>query len=143
MTDSARCALIVVHVDLTDQSIAAVEYGRALATAFGSSLRFVHVVREPRSAVWTATSALPEVQQAMEVEAEQWLDRVLPEDEQDRFQASLDVETGDVSTEIVRVAEEQGADVVVMSAPKDGGGNGADIAEDVVRKCRCSVMVVR
>jgi len=81
----------------------------------------------------------------MEIEAEQWLDRVLPEDEQDRFATSLDFETGDIAEEIVRYATERKADVVILSASHRGGTGRADtgVAEDVLRKCRCSVFVVR
>jgi nucleotide-binding universal stress UspA family protein len=139
---------IVVHTDLSDASGAAVRYARALAESLGGTLQFLHVVQEPLSAGWTAevgASALPELQQAMEIEAELWLDGVLPEDEQERFKASLDVETGDIAEEIVRYANEQEADIVVLSATANGGPDAADTstAEDVVRKCRCSVFVVR
>ncbi len=142
------CRRIVVHTDLTDASAAAVEYARALAAAFDATLQFLHVVREPLSAGWTAevsTSTLPQVQQAMEVEAEQWLDRALPEAEQERFGASLDVETGNVAAEIVRYAREQDADVVVLTASPDGAAGQSDtgVAEEVLRNCGCSVAVVR
>ncbi len=142
------CRRIVVHTDLTDASKAAVEYGRTLAAASNATLQFLHVLQEPLSAGWTAevsTSTLPRVQQAMEVEAEQWLDRVLPEAEQERFGASLDVETGDLAEEIVRYANDQDADVVVLSAAAEGGAGRSDagVAEEVLRKCRCSVVVVR
>jgi nucleotide-binding universal stress UspA family protein len=139
---------IIVHTDFTDASVAAVHYARALAEAFGGTLRFLHVLQEPLSAGWTSevsTAALPEVQQAIEAEAEQWLDEVLPESEQERFEASLDFETGDIAEEIVRYANEQQADIVVLSASAAAGSDSSDTAaaEDVVAKCRCSVFVVR
>lgn len=146
--NAVRCARIVVHIDLTDASIAAVEYGRVLAAALGATLHFIHVVTEPLSAGWTAEvnpAALPEVQSAMEIESEEWLDAVLPEAEQERFGASLDVEVGQVAEEIVRCAQEHTADLIVVRAPRDGRGDKADtdIAEEVLRRCRCSVFVVR
>ncbi len=139
---------IVVHTDFSEASAAAVEYARTLATASGGTLRILHVVQEPLSAGWTAevnSAALPEVQEAMEVEAEQWLDRVLPEDEQDRFGTSLDFETGNLAEEIVRYAAEHQADIVILGASRRGGSDRADtsVAEDVLRKCHCSVFVVR
>src|SRR5512133_954660 len=139
---------IVVHTDFSDASAAAVDYARALANDLGATLQFLHVLQEPLSAGWTAevsTSALPEVQHAMEVEAEQWLDRVLPATEQERFQASLDFETGDIAEEIVRYADNQAADLVILSTPRDKDPQTPDtaVAERVLRRCRCSVFVVR
>ncbi len=138
---------IVVHTDFTEASAIAVHYARALADALGATLQFLHVVREPLSAGWTSevnAAELPEVQQAMEVEAAQWLERVLPENEQERFQASLDVETGDIAEEVARYAAEREADIVILgaSAGRDARVD-TRVAEDVLRKCRCSVFVVR
>ncbi len=139
---------IVVHTDFSEASAAAVQYARILAADLGATLQFLHVLQEPLSAGWTAevsTSALPEVQHAMEIEAEQWIDRVLPENDQERFQASLDFETGDLAEEIIRYAEEQAADIVILSTPRDGDPQTPDarVAEEVVRRCRCSVFIVR
>ncbi len=142
---------IIVHSDFSDGSVTAVRYARILAHELGGSLQFLHVVREPLSAGWTAevrAATLPEVQQAMEVEAEQWLDRMLSEEEQERLGATLDVETGDIAEEIVRYASEQHADIVLLSASRDNAADNPDvvttaIAEKVVRKCHCSVFVVR
>jgi nucleotide-binding universal stress UspA family protein len=139
---------IVVHTDFTEASTTAVEYARTLADALAATLHFLHVLQEPLSAGWTSevsASALPEVQNAMEVEAEQWLDQMLSEAEQERFEASLDVETGDIAEEIVRYAHENQADIVVLgaSARQRPERSNTAVAEDVVRKCRCSVFVVR
>ena len=139
---------IVVHTDFTEASVTAVQHARGLADALGATLHFLHVLQEPLSAGWTAevsASALPEVQNAMEIEAEQWLDQVLSETEQERFQASLDIETGDIAEEIARYANESRADIIVLGASARRGGETSDtaVAEDVLRKCRCSVFVVR
>ncbi len=139
---------IVVHTDFSEASAAAVQYARALAADLGATLQFLHVLQEPLSAGWTAevsTSSLPAVQQAMEMEAEQWLDRVLPENDQERFQASLDFETGDIAAEIIRYAEAQAADIVILGTSRDNDPQTADVrvAEEVLRRCRCSVFVVR
>ncbi len=139
---------ILVHTDFTDASAAAVRYGRVLAESLGASLQFLHVLEEPLRAGWTAevsAAALPEVQEAMEMEAEQWLDGVLSESEQERFEASLDVETGDIAAEIVRYAEANAIDIIVMSATKTAGSDVADVsaAQEVLIRAHCSVFVVR
>jgi nucleotide-binding universal stress UspA family protein len=142
--NAPRCTRIVVHIDLTDAAIPAVEYARILAASLGATLHFLHVVKEPLSAGWTAELqpfAFPEVQQAMEVEAEQWLDGVIPESEQERFEASLDVETGEIAEEIIRCAHDHEADLIVVSAKAEGAD--ADMTERLLRKVRCSVLVVR
>lgn len=139
---------IVVHTDFSDASATAVQFARLLALGLGATLDFLHVVQEPLQAGWTAevsTADLPEVQQAMQVEAEQWLDRVLPEDEQDRFGASLRFETGNIATEIVRYAKENAAEIVVLSATAQATDeqSGLPVAQDVLERCTCSVFVVR
>src|SRR5512146_497034 len=139
---------IVVHTDFSEASAAAVKYARALANDLGATLQFLHVLQEPLSAGWTAevsTAALPRVQQAMEVKAEQWLNRMLPEEEQERYQAKVDFETGDIAQEIARYARAQAADIVILGASRDANVQTADtaVAEQVLRRCRCSVFVVR
>ncbi len=139
---------IVVHTDFSDASVTAVHYARLLADGLGARLDFLHVIQEPLQAGWTSevsAAALPEVQQAMEVEAEQWVDRVLPEEEQERYGASLHFETGDIATEICRFVAANRVDIVVVSATPAANNDEADIgvAEDVLRRCPCSVFVAR
>jgi nucleotide-binding universal stress UspA family protein len=139
---------IVVHTDFSDASVAAVQYARVLAEGLGGTLEFLHVLQGPFQAGWTAevsAAALPEVQQAMEVEAEQWLARVMPEEEQERFQASLHFETGEIGAEIARYAHDNRVDIVVLSVTADARSDEADtsVAEDLVARCHCSVFVVR
>jgi nucleotide-binding universal stress UspA family protein len=139
---------ILVHVDLTDASLDAVRYARILAERLGASLRVVHVKQEPLSAGWTSevsVARLPEVQQAMEEEAEQWLDQVLPQADRQRLDVRLDLETGDIADEVARYADQHHVDLVVLSASRreDADTTDTGIARDVLAKCRCSVLVVR
>ncbi len=139
---------IVVHTDFSDASVAAVHYARLLADGLGASIDFLHVLQGPFQAGWTdevSAAALPEVQQAMEVEAEQWLDRVLPEGEQEQYRAALHFETGEIATEICRFVKANRVDIVVVSATPAANSEEADIgvAEDVLKRCPCSVFVVR
>ncbi|MGE5362404.1 MAG: universal stress protein [Bacteroidales bacterium] len=145
MTTTRR---ILVHTDFSDASVTAVHYARLLADGLGATLDFIHVLQGPFQAGWTAevsTAALPEVQQAMEVEAEQWLDRVLPEAEQARYRASLHFETGEIATEICRFVGANHVDIVVVSATAAASSEEADlgVAADVLERCPCSVFVVR
>ncbi len=141
---------ILVHVDFTDASADALRYARMLAERLGATLRVLHVEKEPLSAGWTSevsAARLPELQQAMEEEAEQWLDRILPEAERQRLDGRLDFETGDIAQEVARYANQHHVDLVVLSASRRESGDphtsDTGVAEDVVSKCHCSVLVVR
>ncbi len=139
---------ILVHTDLTDASIDAVRYARTLAECLRATVRVLHVMQEPLSAGWTSevsAARLPEMQQAMEEEAEQWLDRVFPAGERQRLDVRLDLETGDIADEIVRYADQHHIDLIVLSASRreDADTTDTGVAEDVLAKCACSVLVVR
>ncbi|RPJ53096.1 MAG: universal stress protein, partial [Acidobacteria bacterium] len=71
---------ILVYIDLSPASAEAVRAAKALARATHAALEVVRVVGDPLAADWTAemsTAGLPAVQEAMETEAQEWLEEAL------------------------------------------------------------------
>lgn len=139
---------ILVAVDLSDESIAALKTARALADARGATLAVVHVLASvgdvqpffPQSYGINATNLLE-----LERLAGEALERRVAEVEgcsgAERF-----VELGAPYAEIVRRAEAWNADLVVVGSRGRTGISRAmlgSVAEHVVRAAHCPVLVAR
>lgn len=132
---------IVVYTDLSPASAEAVRTAHAVARATHAALDVLRVVAEPLAADWTSelsTAGMPAVQDAMEAEVQEWLERVLGD--VDMVGVDLDVETGDPAGEIARYAETHRPDLVVVGVSR---GEEGDLARRLVGAAPCSVLVVR
>lgn len=136
---------VLVYIDLSPASAEALRAAYALARATHASLEVLRVIAEPLAADWTSelsTAGMPAVQDAMETEAHEWLDRVLGEVAM--VGVELNVETGDPAGEIARHVGEQRPDLVVIGAARgDEGGDAVQIARELLASAACSVLVVR
>lgn len=138
---------ILVPMDFSDCSDAALRYGRALAEAFGASLHLLHVVQDPYTQPWAAEAfpaPLGEMLQQWQEQARTRLVAVLGE--KDRAAATIATVVGSPFYEIVRYAAEQEIDLIVIGT--HGRGPVAhmllgSVAEKVVRKAPCPVLTVR
>ncbi len=140
---------VLVPTDFGDASNCALRYARALGAAFGSSLHVLHVVENLVAHAWTAeayVTALPGLLDEVAHDAEERLNRLLTEEDRTRLRAKPVVVTGSPAVEVVRYAEENGIDLIVMGTH----GRGAvehmllgSVAEKVVRKACCPVLTVR
>lgn len=135
---------ILVAVDLTDQSDPVVDRGLALARLTGAEVSLLHVVEyvpvEPMG-----EALLP----AVDIEEE------LVEGARKRLQALIDkhgiakvehrVECGNIKSEIVRIAEEWEADLIVLgSRERHGLAVMLNLAEDaILHAAHCDVLAVR
>lgn len=136
---------ILVYTDLSPASAEAVRAAKALARATHAALEVVRVVAEPLTADWTAemsTAGLPAVQEAMETEAQEWLDGVLGE--VGMAGVELNVAMGDPAGELARRVETQRPDLVVLGAERGNPGRDmVDMARDLLASVSCSVLLVR
>ncbi len=134
---------ILAYVDLTEASDEAVLQAEMLANNNGARMRLLRVISEPAGALDdTIPSELPPLQEAIEAETRDRLNRVLSEADQERFETALDIETGDPAKEIVRYARSQAVDLIVLGLGT-GDDRQEDLARDVVLSAPCSVFVVR
>ncbi len=138
---------ILVPMDFSECSDAALKYARALREAFGASLHLLHVVQDPYTQPWAAEAfpaPLGEMLQQWQEQARTRLAGLL--DEKDRASATIGTVVGSPFYEIVRYAVEQEIDLIVIGT--HGRGPVAhmllgSVAEKVVRKAPCPVLTVR
>ncbi len=135
---------VLVAVDLTEHSDAVVRRGMEVARAFGAKLNLLHVVEyvpvEPmgeallpavdieEELVEGAQRRLEELAKRMDLKGEEWR-----------------VEKGTIKAEVVRVAEETGADLVVLgSKERHGIAVMLNLTEDtILHAAPCDVLAVR
>jgi universal stress protein A len=135
---------IIVPTDFSYASDAALGYARMLAARFGASLHLLHVVDEPGS--WSEVyAAIPDIRDRLSADAARRLEAMaacLPP----ALQATSAVVCGAPVPTIVKVAESQGADLIVMGTHgRRGMGHVllGSVAERVVRLAPCPVLTVR
>ena len=135
---------ILVVVDLTEGSLLIARRGQALATAAGAEIELLHVVEfvpvEPMGetlmpAVQIEDELLGRARQRLVALAAQL---GLPD-------SATRVEAGNVKSEIVRVARERGADLIVLgSRERHGVSILVNFTEDtVLHAAPCDVLAVR
>jgi nucleotide-binding universal stress UspA family protein len=140
---------ILVPTDFSEPSNAAVKYGRAFAESFRSTLHVLHVV-DDFLINWPANEGTaiipPPALDDLEDRARQQMAQVLSPEDTDRFHARLMVIRGSASAEITNYALAEKIDLIVL------GTHGrspiahmlmGSVAEKVVRKAPCPVLVVR
>jgi nucleotide-binding universal stress UspA family protein len=137
---------ILVPVDFSEHSTKAVRYGAELAAKFGAELHLFHAI-ETRAYAYdeTATYFPPEPIAEVESAALKELDKVKIE-AADQVHVIRNVARGNPFVEIVRYARDNTVDLIVIGTH----GRGAiahmllgSVAERVVRKAPCPVLVVR
>jgi nucleotide-binding universal stress UspA family protein len=138
---------ILVPSDFSECSEQAVLYGLELARKFDATLHLLHVVQDPAAQAWAAEGfAMPllEVIEQWQKQAEERLTAAVPLADRARVRAAATV--GSPYPEILRYAEEQEIDLIVMGTHGRGGVRHmllGSIAEKVVRRSPCPVLTVR
>jgi nucleotide-binding universal stress UspA family protein len=139
---------IVCPVDFSGASLAAFGYALKLAEESGAEITVLHVLEWPVEEEPGARIAgfdVPEYRRYLEKDARERLHALVPEEARDWCRPREEVVGGRPWREVLRVAEEASADLVVMGVR---GRNPVDIAlfgsttHHVVRGARCPVMVV-
>lgn len=134
---------ILLHGSADDHFDSSVTLARRLAESFGARLHIVYTVPDPLSAGWTSevsAERLPEVHEAMEVEARERLERIIPAEEQEQLGIQLALRTGHPAEELVKYTAEHRIDLAVVQARDD---EGADLARALLEHGRCAILVLR
>ena len=148
--DAVRFARIVCGVDFSETSLTALEYALSLAQATGAALHLVHVVEvspAPRSQVQgdAETRALGEyVAAAADARAKQ-LQQLVPDSISSHCHVDTVLAIGSAHREILRVATERDADVIVLGAHGFGVSQFlfGSAAHQIVRQAHCPVLTIR
>jgi universal stress protein A len=139
---------ILVPTDFGATSDAALEYATTVAKRFGASLHLLHVVDHPfiggAFGSEVHITSVPAMRVHLVEEAANRLARLLPQF--GRVAARTEVRVGKPADIIREVAEEHGADLIVMGTH---GRTGVahlllgSVAEKIVREAPCPVLTVR
>ena len=141
---------VLVPLDFSEESDAALEYAAGLAERVGASLHLLHVYEDPMmtSGALAADMYVPisdDLRETLLADARTRLvERAnkLP----DRVHPTTDVYTGPVASAITAFANEQHIDLIVMGTHGRGGMAHlllGSVAERVVRTAPCPVLTVR
>lgn len=112
-----------------------VRFAGRLVRTFGAELHVVYTVQGALSAGWTAEMSaekLPELHQAIEAEARERLERLIPE-QQD---VVIAIRAGDAAGELVRYTAENTIDLAIVHGHDDA-------ARALFDAGHCSVLVLR
>ena len=138
---------ILVAVDFSPAAVAAAEQALALAGAFDADLLLLHVLHEPADApgFYSSKKAGKKVLRNMEEAATammaEFVDKYLKKYEK----CEARILPGLPAEEIVRVAEADKADLVVMGTRGASGLKRlmlGSVADKVIRSCTCPVLTV-
>jgi nucleotide-binding universal stress UspA family protein len=140
---------ILVPMDFSPPSDAALEYARSVAARYGASLHLLHVAEDPYRAFYTAEVYVPEIEGLREEiltdTAQRLKERVRPSDVTE-FHATVESVIGSPAGSIVEYAAGRDIDLIVMGTHGRGGMAHllmGSVAERVVRTAPCPVLTVR
>lgn len=139
---------ILVPTDFSETAGMALRYAKAFADHFHSSLHVLYVMQNPMLGVQPLDHVcpIPLVRKEMEEQAETYMSGVLSADERSKYQAKLVSHWGKPAQEIIQYAETNAIDLIVMGTYGLGFVGHmilGSVAEKVIRKAGCPVLVVR
>ena len=148
--DAVRFASIVCGVDISETSLTALEYALSLGQTTGAALHLVHVVEvspAPRSQDQgdAETRALGEYVAAAADARAKHLQQLVPDSIRRHCQVDTVLAIGSAHREILRVATECDADIIVLGAHGVGVSQllFGSAAHQIVRQAHCPVLTVR
>lgn len=140
---------ILCPTDFSEPSCEAIKEASELALHFASELILIHVVTPipiiPVSPGSTVIN-LPSYQQELEVYAKNMLRDLVEEKVPKKVQARTEVILGDPANEIVRMADDEKVDVIVIATHGLSGWRRlvfGSVAEKVIRVAHCPVLSIR
>jgi nucleotide-binding universal stress UspA family protein len=142
-----RLKTILIPVDFSDCSDAAVKYGYALAEAFGASVHLVNVVQDPYTLPWAAEGFAAPIGDLLvdwEAQARRRLTEIVPTSA--AATTVVKAQVGSPHPEIVRYAAKHNVDLIVLGTHGRGPLGHmllGSVAERVVRTAPCPVLTVR
>ena len=142
---------ILVPIDFSACSLAALEHALAMAARFGSSIDVLHVWSLPHTLGASDAVALPghgheTVAAFARSQTGQLLDELMVDVAGRGVEVRSRVDSGDPVAEILRIAEEDGYDLIVMGTHGRSGLSHlvrGSVAEQVIRRAPCPVLTIR
>jgi nucleotide-binding universal stress UspA family protein len=140
---------ILVPTDFSEPSEAALDYARTLARQFGATFHLLHVIELPSTTgLFSSERYVPEdprfVSERMAQAKLRLARRLLPSDKA-RYRATKGILVGPAGNTIVKYAQEENFDLIVMGTHGRSGLTHVlmgSVAEHVVRTAPCPVLTV-
>jgi universal stress protein A len=135
---------ILVAIDLSENSELVIQRASAVAEKFGGQIRLLHVVEYvPIEPMGEALMPAMEIERDLVANATRNLEKLATRT--GHADALRSVEAGSIKSEIVRIAAESSADLVVLgSRERHGLAIMLNATEDtVLHNARCDVLAVR
>lgn len=145
-TPSLKLRTILVPVDFSERSRAALNYAITLAQDFGGLLMVLHVLDPLLAAGRLESARLRQLKSSSRREAEEQLQALRPELVQSGVRTQLFLRSGPATDIIVAFAVAKKADLIIMGSQGRTGLRRlliGSVAERVVRHASCPVLVVR
>lgn len=143
-------ARILVPTDFSETADAALQYAKVLAGQLGASLHLLHVFSNPYEVAAYAPDVYaplpPSMRERAIDEAKECLETRLNSEDEERFHGTRAIVSGLTAPQIVKYADENAIDLIVMGTH---GRRGVahlllgSVAEHVVRTAACPVLTVR
>jgi len=142
-----RLTRILAPIDFSDCSLKALDYAAGFARSFQAWITLIHVVQVPYGTGEAVIVDLDRIRQRMREDSERQLAALVTKLTRDQ-EISMDiiVREGNPYAEIVRVAQEQRIDLIIIATHGHTGIKHVllgSVAERVVRHASCPVLVVR
>ncbi|MBN2290177.1 MAG: universal stress protein [Candidatus Glassbacteria bacterium] len=139
---------ILVAIDFSAGSAQALHYALKFARQFGSDLLLLHVIHDPAEApgFYSSRKAGEPVFSNMEEAASAMMDDFVAEHLQEWKKFEVRIIPGLPADEIVRTAEKEKAEMIVMGTSGHRGLKRlmiGSVAESVIRASACPVLAVR
>lgn len=140
---------ILVPTDFSKHSQNALKYAAALADKFGAELHLLHVVQNLALMIPDMVNVVPPILpsgEQMTSAVRVALDRVIRENQLERFKVHAEVREGTPFYEIIQLAKDKKVDLIVMGTHGHSGLAHVlmgSVTDKVVRKAPCPVLTVR
>ena len=140
---------ILVPMDFSAPSDAALDYARSVAMRFDASLHLLHVADDPYRVLYSSDVLVPEVERLRaEIvrEATGWLRDRVTEPDVKELGATVETIIGTPAGSIVEYADGNDIDLIVMGTHGRSGMSHVlmgSVTERVVRTASCPVLTVR
>jgi len=147
-----RMKNILVPTDFSDFSRLALDYAITIAQTFKASIILIHVTPEKeldsirQISPYLEPGRIEELLKGRESEDRKQLDEFIPPEKKEGIETEAIHRVGTPFLEIIKVAKEKEADLIVMATHGRSGLSHilfGSVAEKVVRKSTCPVLSIR
>ena len=137
---------VLVPTDFSNHSDQALQWGASLAGKYAARMLLLHVIPPAVEEVSARGSASEEAIMDLEAKVEARLYEIISQELQESLPVDVKIAVGKPAEEILRVAHEEGVDLIVMGTHGHTGLTHVllgSTAETVLRNAPCPVFTVR